>query len=763
MAEGGQSRVDTVTLREQLSVLLNDNGRQALDEVIRGRPTIRLSETEAIGIVLRFDLGELAVIIEQLPAGFRPVQTLGRRPRELSVSPVATITPSNFSAYLNLVTNVDYASDTDFEIPSLFLNGAARMGNFAIEYEAAFSSQLGGEYQFFRRAVRAVYDEPERQRRWSAGDLEVPGISILRTPLIGGVALEKRRQIFNPFLPVSQLGSRGIFLDNPATVEVLLNGERYETFQLDAGQYDLSGLPLRLGTNDIQLVIRDSTGRTETIGLDYFFEPLDLREGEVEYSIAAGVVARNLTFEPDYTDEFAITGFYRKALSDNFLLGGAVELSEETQTLASQIVVVPQFVPGVLEVETGISHGTFGFGFATSANYRLRSGSSFANSQQLTVTFDYESARFQALADAIPANFSIMNLGVNYSRSLNDQTVISAGAVHLRRGGPFPDRSLVYADAIYRLNDRMRLTAGVEYGSSSFIDNDFGVRIGISMSIGGGTRASGDFRSRTSSYRANLSNGADSTVGSFGYDLGVFGSDGQASVDAGATYVGNRFDARVNLTSDGSNFGGIGDRQRARLQIGTSIAIADGAVGVGRPINDAFAVVYPHPSFGKSEVITGRSLSSNEYHARSGVLGGAVQSDLTSYVEQDLQYDLASGRPGIDIGDGTVRVDPPFRGGYNVQIGNDYFVSALGFLFVGEEPVRLATGVVRDPNDENFVPVNFFTNSAGRFSVIGLAPGNRYEVVLNDINRSFTIEVPADNLGLLRLGTLTLPPLEDEE
>src|SRR5690606_24296956 len=104
-------------------------------------------------------------------------------------------------------------------------------------------------------------------------------IPLLRTPMIGGVSVERRRRTFRPFLPASRLGGREIYLDTSSTVDVLINGTEYQTLQLDAGQYDLANLPLQFGSNNVQLVIRDAAGRQQTIDYDYFFEPLDLERG----------------------------------------------------------------------------------------------------------------------------------------------------------------------------------------------------------------------------------------------------------------------------------------------------------------------------------------------------------------------------------------------------------------------------------------------------------------------------------------------------
>ncbi|AIT82819.1 fimbria/pilus outer membrane usher protein [Novosphingobium pentaromativorans] len=757
VAKDGGVRIDSQTLRSELDKLLNDTGHVRLDEAIAGRPYVAATDLKSMGVDLAFDSSRLELQVSSIEGSIRRVETLGEAGENRARIDLPVIAPAGFSSYLNLVSNVDYLSDTGFANPDVFLTGATRVADLVLEYDGAFTDQFGEGYSFYRRSTRAVYDQPDKYRRFSAGDLRLNTMTLLRTPFLGGIAVEKSRQIFDPFLPAARLGGREIFLDNSSTVDVIINGQKYQSFQLQSGTYDLASLPVQLGSNDVQLQIRDSFGRQQTVNLDYFFEPLDLAPGDEEYSFALGMIASNLTFEPDYGKDPAFTGFYRKALSRNVILGGAVQASERVQLLGGTASFVPQVIPGAFDIEAAVSRGNNGTGYALRANYRYRSGSSLTHSSQLSVNVDFESRNFDTIGDIVPNDFNLLNVGVNYTQGFTDRTYASIGVIHTRRGGGLSNRTTVFGDVIHRLTDRIRLTAGVEYGDSEFYSSNFGVRLALSFALGGGVRANADYRSRTETFRSTVSKGNDSTVGSIGYDLGFTDTRGETSADGSLDYIGNRFDARASLFTQGSDIGHLADQQRARLQVGTSIAYAGGSFGVGRPIGDSFALVKPHETLKDNAVITSRSLTGAEYYARSGILGAALQGDLSSYNGQDIQYDVDSLQPGYDIGDGTVRVDPPYRSGYRITVGNDHFVSAVGTLVSNGEPVSLISGTVRaDDPDEDFQPLPFFTNSAGRFGLIGLAPGKSYTVTLNGKQGPFVINVPKDNSGLYRLDMVDL-------
>lgn len=748
-------RIDSNTLQNELRPLLNDAGQAQLEQVILGRPFIGPADLQAIGIDVAFDRSQLLLVIGSIPGSLRQLRSLGDYGEERAVDTLPVIEPAHLSSYLNANVNLDFASDDGFRQPDLFLEGATRVGDVVVEYDGAFTDQFSDSYRFYRRGVRAVYDQPERYRRFSAGDLRVNTLPLLRTPFLGGFAVEKRRRLFDPYLPVARLGGREIFLDNASTVEVLLNGERYQTFQLDAGRYDLANLPVQLGNNDVQLRIRDSGGREQLVSLNFFYEPLELPPGEDEYVLAAGYLADTLDFEPDYTKRPAFTGMYRRAIGTTLIVGGGLQLSERTQAASISTTIVPQFIPGTIDLEVAASTGELGTGVAARGNYRFQTGGSFATATSVNLNFDYESENYSTLADVIPINFDLLNIGANVTQGFSADTYVNAGAVYSRISGR-PDRSTVFVDVVHRLSDRLRATAGVEYGTGSIFGRDFGVRLSIAMAFGGAVRGSVDYRSRSETLRANLSRGVDDYVGSVGWDLGFADSRGQTSVDGSVDYVGNRFDARATFLSGGGSIGSITDQQRARLQLGTSLAFADGAFGVGRPIRDGFALVHPHSALRGTDIISGRNLSDNRYDAKSGGFGAAVQGDLASYNRQDVQYDADASARGVDVGDGTVRVAPPYRAGYNVEVGSAYFVSATGFLFANGDPVALASGTVTAVGDEQFTPQPFFTNSAGRFALLGLAPGGEYLVTLRDGGAKFTILVPASGEALLRMGRVDL-------
>jgi outer membrane usher protein len=248
----------------------------------------------------------------------------------------------------------------------------------------------------------------------------------------------------------------------------------------------------------------------------------------------------------------------------------------------------------------------------------------------------------------------------------------------------------------------------------------------------------------------------DSRIGSVGYGAILSRDQGALNLSGFADYTGNRFDALVAQSSgSGGALGGFGAQNVTSVSVGTSVAFADGVWGVGRRINDSFALLYDHPSLQGHRVFAGQSIEGNNYVAASGPLGAAVDNALVDYTTQSVQYNVVNPPEGYDIGPGVVRVRPPYRSGYKIEVGTDAFVSATGSL-VGTDgkPVSLIGGRVVAVDRPDLQPLPFFTNSVGRFGLIGLRPALHYrvEIYLNGaVVPAFEFTVPKDSKGLVQL------------
>lgn len=751
----GKIRYHRDSLLERLAALIADTSRAAFEA--RLGPDARLSpeQVAAAGIVLRYDSTLLEIHIERIDPMIVPLSKVGEIAS--TTGPPVTLQPAALSAYLNVSSDFQITDFRDFEDPALLLTGAVRYRNAVLEFDGGYDPTFGGS-GFYRRETRLVYDEPERNRRWTAGDIQLPGLTAGGGALLGGVGVEKGRRNFVGAQPLTAIGGQQVLLERDATVEVFVGGQQVRTLQLAAGPYDLSPLRAEYSGRNAQLFITDITGRRQVTDFDTYFNPFDLAVGEDEYSAGLGFSPRGFSTQPVYGGLPAFSGHYRRGVTNRLSLGAGLQVSKQTRMAAFEVVAAPRAIPGRFELSGAISSSD-GWGYAVHGGYTLQAGQ--GGNHQFSIVADYRNARFATLLDDIGVlRVRTLNVSANYSQGIGERTILVAGLNWFARQDAPTIRS-AYADVIHRAS-RFRLTAGLEYGTGTF-GRKFGGRIAITVPFGRTSRAEVGYNSRRDDFRAFVSRSSDDRVGSWGYDLGVRRTPGSAAIDASGTYVGERFFSRAVVSSGGSGFSDIVGRQQARLQVGTAIAYADGVVAVGRPIQDSFVIASPSPALEGERAVVGRSIGENQHDATSGTFGPALSGRLTSYSRQSIVYDLAGGARGRDIGSGVETVEPPYKSGYRLVVGKGVTLTATGFLNLPTGRAELVSGTITSSDDAEFGSQPFFTNSAGRFAIMGLKPGRNYQVRLFDHEWSYSISVPERTDSLLQLGEILVVPAKGKQ
>ena len=225
------------------------------------------------------------------------------------------------------------------------------------------------------------------------------------------------------------------------------------------------------------------------------------------------------------------------------------------------------------------------------------------------------------------------------------------------------------------------------------------------------------------------------------------------SFNGSGSYLTNRFELGLNqIAAYDSARKAITDI-RTSLRAGTSIAFADGAFAIGRPISDAFLLATPHRSLDRKPVRLDPQQDGEQ--AQSGVFGAALDADLSAYSKRTILYDVPDAPPGYDLGQGNVQILPPYRGGYRLEIGSDYHILVLGRLIdANGEPVSLLAGKAIELARPQRQPVTIFTSRDGRFGQQGMRPG-RWRIEMPTSPASiYEIEVVDNPAGTLRLGDL---------
>jgi len=748
-----QDRVDFSAQRllDLLSNVLDPQVQRTLMDSFAGKTTLTPADFQASGVQIRYDPQQIALIL-QISSDIRATRNLQVAP--LNASRIGSFEqPAGFSAYLNMRGNLDYLEDgpgDGLQAPVLFLDGAARLDGVVAESEAIWQPGSDG-VDFQRLGSRLVYDDQKNLMRWTAGDLQTVARGFQSAPDIAGLSLFRSYSVLQPQMIARPNGDRQFTLQRPSTVEIQVNGQIVQRLQLAPGNYNLRDFPLTQGANDVRLAILDDTGRSQLLRFNLFLDQSQLAKGLSEFGFYAGVAAPLQIDGPHYTDDFTVTGFYRRGISNNVTLGAQFQGDKHVKMGGVEGVFgTPVGVIGLNFSLSDIHH--YGGGYGAIVTFQRLIQRSGGQADSLNLSFETRSKNFGPLGTLIPDNPFKWEIGGGYSHAFND-AVYSGLEAHFSKGrGTQRDLASVRGTVGWRITPMLSMTGDLRYDRD---DTGSGVSglLSLTLRLGRYSNVRADYDTNDDRARIAYQTLQGQGVGSYNIAVDAERSNDGSGINAIANYYANR--AELGLSHFGTFTEGFGQSlgQRTSLRVASSLAFADGALSVGRPIYDSFAIVQGHDALKGANVVVDPSPFGHT--ADSGVLNAATEPNLSSYAERTVTVDVPQAPAGFDLGQGSFRLFPPYRSGYKLVVGSDYNVTALGRMLNADgEPVSLVSGTATELAHPDHQKVTLFTNRQGRFGAVGLAPGKWRIEMLDDAHSTFVIDIPPHAEGVLRLGDI---------
>ena len=740
-----------------LQPTLAPNVFEALRTKLAGKPVVGPDEFASAGIKTVYDPQKLELRFEI------PVDK--RASRSVSVSPIdrvglgTRLKPAEFSAYLNVRSSLDLVESgpsQGFASPIVLLNGATRIGRVVAEADAIYSP--GSTTASFQRlGSRLVYDDLKDLVRVTLGDLQTQSRGFQSAPDVAGISIMRSYSVLNPQQVIRPRGDQSFQLQRQSTVEVIVNGQQVRRLQLAPGNYNLRDFPFAQGANDIRLNVLDDTGRNETLRFNIFLDQTQLARGLSEFGIYAGVRAPLGPRGPVYSNDWVASGFYRRGLSDFLTLGANFQADKSIQMGGLEAVIATPL--GALGTQAAFSSTRgIGQGYALQATFQRLIQHANGQADTFNLFVERRSQKFAPVSFVLPNNPYQYEVGGGYSHAFTSAFYAGFDGRYSRGRGTNPDVHNYRISTGYRLSSTASVTTEARYSRDSQ-GRQFSGFVTLTMRLGRYASLRTEYDSRDNRARASFQTLHGSGVGSYNVSADFERSDLGGDINVNANYLANR--AELGL----SHFGVFNSAfsssvgQRTSFRLGTSIALADGAVSVGRPIYDSFAIVKPHPSLGRADVVV--EPSAYGYTANSGALRAATMPGLSSYSERIVPVDVANAPAGTDIGQGSFKVFPAYRSGYAFEVGSANNVTALGtMLGSGGQPVALVSGTATEVAHPDHPPVTLFTNRLGRFGATGLAPGQWRLEMLDDRKSVYVIDIPKDAKGVVRLGEIK--PVKEE-
>jgi outer membrane usher protein len=294
---------------------------------VEGRTFVSL---RSLGPDLRFTIDERALAI-RIVAG-RDLLRHSILDLAPSARPPGVETPRVASAFLNWSGHA--ATD---ELHSAFGEAGVASGNALLSSSVSASPATG----VVRGLSALTIDAPGPLVRLVAGDALVRRDALGGAPLFGGLSIGREWSL-DPYLVRAPLPQASAFAATPSTVEVYLNGALVGSEQVSPGTYDLTHLPVAAGTSDLQIVVRDAFGRTETLQVEHYAAQGLLAPGLHDWSWQLGAVRERYGLASfDYGTPL-VAGRHRLGLALGLTAGASAEATPElAQGSASVAVATP--------------------------------------------------------------------------------------------------------------------------------------------------------------------------------------------------------------------------------------------------------------------------------------------------------------------------------------------------------------------------------------------------------------------------------------
>lgn len=718
------------------------------------RSQLDRADLQAIGIIVRYDAQALQVSLEiAAPSRASRSVDLGGDKR----GPVTYVAPADLSGYLNVRGSLDWVQqgpDRGLAAPVTFLDAAVRAHNIVLESEANWQAgAIGPDFQ--RRGTRLVYDDRHNLVRWMAGDLQTLARGFQSAPEIAGLSISRSYSLLDPQTIIRPRGSRSFQLERRSIVEVRVNNQLVRRLELDPGTFDLQDFPFTQGANDVRLTITDDVGRTQSFNFDIFLDQAQLASGLSEFGLYAGTLAPLGRMGPVYSDDLAFSGFYRRGLTDRLTLGANAQADSQGWMGGLETLLATSV--GSFGGFASLSHvDGLGSGWASILTFQrtITRGSDRADALSLSV--ETRSRNFAPIGTPFPSNPYSSIVSASYNSTISDAVYAGIDARYSRGRDEEPDVRSLRLTGGWRVTPAINFTADLNYERSGRSDR-VGAFLSLTYRLDRRSSLRTDYDSRNDRSRLTYQTYNGSGTGSYNFNADVERSDIGAGVTANGTYYANR--AELGFSHFGTFQRDLGGStgQRTSLRFGTSLAFADGSFSIGRPIQDSFALVRAHPSLKGTDILV--DANGDFSTANTGALGTAVQPSLSSYSERNLLVTAPEAPLAVNLGEGSFRLLPPYRGGYRLTVGSDYMVSIVGRLLdASGNPITLISGSAAEEAHPEREPLALFTNSAGRFGVTGLAPG-RWTITLADADQTrFDILIPKEAEAAVAVGDLRPSP-----
>lgn len=586
-----------------------------------------------------------------------------------------------------------------------------------------------------------VYSSPEDQQRYTGGDFINGGLGWSRPVRMGGIQFTSDFSM-RPDLVTFPLPTVSGAVAVPSTLDLMVNGSRVMTREIQAGPFMIPQLPVMVGGGTIAMTLTDALGNSTTTRLPFYASQSLLAEDLDSFSFEAGVIRRNWGMLNDSYDRPAGSGTYRRGISsvltmeahaegmaNQAVLGGGLLLNVFNFGLLNASVAASSSLGRTVKLySAGFQHSGSLLSFGASATIsghdfrdvaaasgdpvprsRISANASLSLGKGGSVGVAYSAVDRDAMA--APINFFTPYAGI-----IASQNTALPGGVLSATGGVL---SFQPSQHVHVLSTSYAVQVwGATVYATGFHDlakgGSSGVLIGLTLPLGNrGTANASVGKSTTGPYGQLQVAQTPESIGDWGYQA----SASSATPTRGAGEL--QYKSPVAYLAAGADR--IASQSIYHAQARGALSFVDGGLFASNTISDSFAVV---DTDGAANV---RVLHENREVGRTDDSGHFLVTDLRAFDTNHLGIDPTDVTADANIAYADHSVRPQDRSGIVVRF-----------------PIQASHGALLRLVDKSGAPVAIGSvvtlQGGGATAPVGY-DGNAYVLDLQSRNRA-TVALP---------------------
>ncbi|WP_297572759.1 fimbria/pilus outer membrane usher protein [uncultured Deefgea sp.] len=487
--------------------------------------------------------------------------------------------PTPLSWYLNYQLSLRKQSQTrgvDFQFnPTLNINH----GYLNLRSEQSFNHQPD-QSEWRRINTLLTYDVPQSMLRFSVGDIIPTTGPLGQSQAMAGIGVA-RVFAMQPDLNTSPSAQFQAPVTQPSTADIYLNGQQISSQNLQPGVYNFNDLSYYTGLQDVEIVIRDSSGHTQRYRTPYYFDDSLLKAGLSEFNYNVGVARQNGSFNT--YQGLTYSGYQRFGLTD-WLTLGAQASGQSNQRRVGVLANIGLGTYGTLgSASSWAKHAGQNSGSAQVLQYRFvnQAFSIAANARRQSPHFLAKNSLFAELS----APDWSTDLGVSWGRSDLGNVSLNIG----RQRGKNEQQTFTRYQVGYSISPIRSVAISTQLQLQQFAkQRQFSGFINLSWYFGQGSSLYLSNRTQDGRYltSGNLSQSTPQGQG-WGYNIGV--QQQEQGTDYSAWLQNKQSLGQIELSFQ-QNKQLNQSINNGQITWSSALAYSGGHYALTRPINQSFAV-----------------------------------------------------------------------------------------------------------------------------------------------------------------------------